>query len=87
MSRYQNKAVVMDYSLAQIAFEFGAVPEGATHLDHTYPEYLKLDECGQWWYWKEVGGTCVGYEGKWNKESESNCNGRTTMFYIELPKE
>lgn len=67
-----------------ILMKAGPAPEGATHYDPNYPEFLKLVGKNEWWYWCTEGGSCVGYKGHWEQEPEANCSNFTTVDYIKL---
>ena len=66
-----------------IMLKAGEVPEGATHYDPNYPEFLKLVD-GVWYYWTTEGGTCVGFKSHWILEAISNTQDYFTKSYIDL---
>ena len=61
----------------------GPAPEGATHFDPGYPEFLKLEE-GQWFYWRQVGSQIEGFRYFWEPEAEANTKAFFTKDYISL---
>lgn len=62
----------------------GPVPEGATHYCPIYPEFMKLDDSGQWYYWQEVGSQIEGFSYFWEPGAEANTRAFFCKEYISL---